>query len=49
MVPGSVVSVMEVASAMMGSPVTTARAQRNAGRVEEVAKGRARVDANTPA
>lgn len=43
MVPGSVVSAMEVASAMMDSPVTTARAQRSVGHVEEAAKGRARV------
>lgn len=40
MVPGSVVSVMEAASAMMDSPVTTARAQRSVGHVEEAAKGR---------
>lgn len=43
MVPASVVSAMEVASAMMDSPVTTAREQRSVVHVEEAAKGRARV------
>lgn len=48
MVPESVASVTEVASAMMDSPVTTAREQRSAGHAEEAAERRAHVAAENP-